>query len=111
ELEAHSRLEAFEKRESELTAREKEHRRVRNELATERLLVEDERSALEQRIERIAGARINNLESELAARIAERDNAREERDRLQELLRLRASADAKFGDRSVEDVLRYITSL
>jgi hypothetical protein len=111
EAEGRRRLEALEARESEVAARERDARRLRTELATERLLLDDDTAALEQRVERRAGARVNAIESEMAARVAERDSARQERDRLQETLRLRAVADTKFGDRTVEDVLQHVATL
>lgn len=105
------RTEALEARETELAARERAARRDRQEVETARLLLNDDRAALEQRVGRLVDFRVNAVNSELEARIAERDSARQDRDRLQELLRLRAEADAKFGDRSVEDVLHALKTL
>ncbi|MEO6924417.1 MAG: hypothetical protein ABI142_11375, partial [Bryocella sp.] len=105
------KAEQLDAREHELTARERQERKARIELKAEQLLLEDEHIAIEQRVERLLGARVNAVESELASRIAERDSARQGRDRLQELLRLRAEADARFGDRPVEDVLQHVQNL
>lgn len=118
DLKRHSAEESALKRENEIAERERDLvelrrtlRREQNELVAQQAVFSEDAAAFEVKIQRLSDARINSVAADLVARTTERDSAREERNRLQEVLRIRLEADSRFGEASVEDVLERLRSL
>jgi hypothetical protein len=78
---------------------------AREELATERELLEIGRRSQDARVERLAAERVQQGEGDLARSQAQLGRARSEVERLHRRLEEREEADRRFGHRSPEDVL------
>lgn len=107
-----------EKRLQHLSQREDELEREARTLAHERRLlkwdqeeIQTERAALESRVEhRVAGIR-EEYEHRIHAVTAQLEQARRDRDRCEEMLRVREDADRRFGQRTPEEVLAELDAL
>ncbi len=93
-------------REASLRERERGVRAERDRLAAVREVLDEDRAAFEQRVERRAGAALAERAERIAELEQERDRARRERDALHARVVAFEDLERRLGGRSPEEVLR-----
>ncbi len=99
---------ALEQMRSDLARRELDLRRAGEQHATEREILEEDRKALQTKVERFAAARVADLESELRAERERLAAARSERDSHWRALESRRELDRIFEGQSPEELLQRL---
>jgi hypothetical protein len=89
----------------------KQIRKKSKDIELEQQLISEERLAIEERIEKIAAARIEILETKISGLEERLQVAREDRNRLEKQLINREEADLRFGDRAPEEIFEDLKTL
>jgi hypothetical protein len=101
----------LESEQRELDKQRRQLKRDRERLEVEMQILDEDRQAQEQKIERLAAARVDQLSSQIKALKELLASARAERDRFQSHLVQRQEQDRKFGHRTSEEVLQFLQHL
>lgn len=106
-----TRLTQLQREQETLAERQRELDRTRRQLDFDREDVDDLREHLEERAGQLAARRIEVLEYTLRTRDEELQQARADRDNNAQMLRERAEADRRFGQRTPDEVIEEIDHL
>lgn len=98
-------------RETRLITKEKELRKLQNEVRAGTELLDEDREAFAQKVEQFGAARIAALEEELAATKAQLDNAIKVRDQYYRDVVSRQELERQLGGRSPQDLLDSLETL
>lgn len=98
-------------REAELLSRERANRVERNDIAAAREVIEEDRAAFDQKVERRAGEALSEAHERAEGLEAERDRARRERDGLQSRVRDFEDLERRLGNAGPEGLLQDLAVL